>query len=30
MNNELISINGLWYKIKKFFKNLFFKEKNLV
>mgnify|MGYP000157005167 CR=1 FL=1 len=27
MNNELIPTNGLWYRIKKFFKNLFFKEK---
>ena len=27
MNNELIPTNGLWYKIKKFFGNLFFKEK---
>lgn len=28
MNNQLIPTNGLWYKIKKFFKNLFFKEKS--
>ena len=27
MNNELIPTNGLWYKIKKFFRSLFFKEK---
>ena len=27
MNNELIPTNSLWYRIKKFFKNLFFKEK---
>mgnify|MGYP004621331735 CR=1 FL=1 len=27
MNNELIPTNGLWYRIKNFFKNLFFKEK---
>ncbi len=28
MNNKLISTNGLWYKIKKFFKTIFFKEKS--
>ncbi|HJJ05825.1 MAG TPA: hypothetical protein OIM45_08350 [Clostridiaceae bacterium] len=27
MNNELIPTNSLWYRIKKFFKKLFFKEK---
>lgn len=27
MNNELIPTNSLWYRIKKFFKNLFFKKK---
>ena len=27
MNNELIPTNRLWYKIKKFFRSLFFKEK---
>ena len=27
MNNELIPTNSLWYRIKKFFKNIFFKEK---
>ena len=27
MNNELIPTNGLWYKIKHFFKNIFSKEK---
>ena len=27
MNNELIPTNGLWYKIKKFFRSLLFKEK---
>ena len=27
MNNELIPTNGLWYKIKKLFRSLFFKEK---
>ena len=27
MNNELIPTNSLWYRIKKFFKNLFFKGK---
>ena len=25
--HKLIPTNGLWYKIKKFFKSLFFKEK---
>ena len=28
MNNELIPTNRLWYKIKKFFKSIFFKEKS--
>ena len=28
MNNELIPTNGLLYKIKKFFKSIFFKEKS--
>ena len=28
MNNELIPTNGLWYKIKKFFKSIFLKEKS--
>ena len=27
MNNELIPTNGLWYKIKNFFRSLFLKEK---
>lgn len=27
MNSDLISTNGLWYKIKKFFKNIFSKVK---
>lgn len=27
MNNDLIPTNGLWYKIKKFFKNIFSKAK---
>ena len=27
MNNELIPTNSLWYRIKKFFKNFFLKEK---
>ena len=28
MNNKLVSANGLWYKIKKFFKGIFSKEKS--
>lgn len=28
MDNKLIPTNGKWYKIKKFFKNIFFKEKS--
>ena len=27
-NTKLIPTNGLWYKIKKFFRSLFFKEKS--
>ena len=27
MSNELIPTNSLWYRIKKFFKKIFFKEK---
>ena len=27
MNSELITTNSLWYRIKKFFKRLFLKEK---
>ncbi|MGN1297433.1 MAG: hypothetical protein ACI4VH_03240 [Clostridia bacterium] len=27
MNSDLIPTNGLWYKIKKFFKNIFSKTK---
>lgn len=27
MNSDLIPTNGLWYKIKKFFKNIFSKAK---
>ena len=28
MNNKLIPTNGLWYKIKKAFLKIFFKEKS--
>ena len=28
MNNELIPTNSLWYKIKRFFKSIFHKEKS--
>ncbi len=28
MNNKLITTNGVWYKIKNFFRNIFFKEKS--
>ena len=28
MNNKLITTNGVWYKIKKFFRNIFFKRKS--
>ena len=30
MNNELIPTNSLWYRIKKFFANIFFKEKQSI
>ena len=28
MSNKLVTINGGWYKIKKFFRNIFFKGKS--
>ncbi len=28
MNNKLIAINGLWYKIKRFFKKIFLHKKS--
>lgn len=28
MNNKLIPINGIWYKIKRFFKNIFLHKKS--
>ncbi len=28
MNNKLIPTNGLWYKIRNFFKRIFFREKS--
>ena len=28
MNNKLVSTNGIWYKIKRFFKNIFLHKKS--
>ena len=30
MNNKLIPTNGIWYKIKRFFKNIFLHKKSFI